>query len=226
MYTRLHSFIGGRELLNDAVMLANNRLLHWMWLCSLPSSAIRLMTTTTQPFVYEAGLVWHHTITVLIECEHDPDPDHKLLFQVSEAYKPLQQHPLPETLMPIPQLRPPDPPQPVTPPRRGRYGPRTEAEERMLIAQNNIRCLKLGAYGELVYEQWKLLCDCFGNKCLKCGSADRLSIDHVVPVPEGNNLIDNIQPLCRGCNSGKRGNYTDYRRPDDLAAFLQLLEEQ
>ena len=38
--------------------------------------------------------------------------------------------------------------------------------------------------------------------CQKCGAADRLEIDHVVPlVLGGTNYIDNLQVLCKSCNS-------------------------
>lgn len=48
--------------------------------------------------------------------------------------------------------------------------------------------------------------------CLCCGSYERLSIDHVIPISKGGmNVIENLQTLCVSCNS-KKGNKTiDYR---------------
>lgn len=51
-----------------------------------------------------------------------------------------------------------------------------------------------------------------GYKCLCCGSVEKLSIDHIEPVNNGGiNEIDNLQTLCRSCNSRKRDTYKDYR---------------
>lgn len=43
-----------------------------------------------------------------------------------------------------------------------------------------------------------------GAKCKKCGSTDNIHLDHIIPVAAGgDNSIDNLQPLCRSCNSSK-----------------------
>ncbi len=43
-----------------------------------------------------------------------------------------------------------------------------------------------------------------GYACLYCGSESNLSIDHVFPVSRGgDNHPDNLQTLCRDCNSRK-----------------------
>ena len=43
-----------------------------------------------------------------------------------------------------------------------------------------------------------------GYACLYCGSESNLSIDHVFPVSRGgDNRPDNLQTLCRDCNSRK-----------------------
>jgi 5-methylcytosine-specific restriction endonuclease McrA len=50
------------------------------------------------------------------------------------------------------------------------------------------------------------------NRCLKCGSVDDLTIDHVVPLSKGGGSeFLNLQCLCRVCNSTKNASDTDYR---------------
>lgn len=54
--------------------------------------------------------------------------------------------------------------------------------------------------------------DKHGNYCLKCGNAYDLAIDHIISVKNGgSNEIDNLQPLCKSCNSGKGARNIDYR---------------
>lgn len=54
--------------------------------------------------------------------------------------------------------------------------------------------------------------DTYGEQCLKCGSEDDICIDHIEPVSRGGkNELDNLQPLCRSCNSTKGTKTIDYR---------------
>lgn len=47
------------------------------------------------------------------------------------------------------------------------------------------------------------------NKCCSCGSSKRLSIDHIKPVLEGGgDDPENLQTLCRSCNSRKGAKIT------------------
>jgi len=49
-------------------------------------------------------------------------------------------------------------------------------------------------------------------RCLCCGTEDNLSIDHIIPLSKGgSNHLDNLQVLCRSCNSSKKTQVTDYR---------------
>lgn len=44
------------------------------------------------------------------------------------------------------------------------------------------------------------------SECIICGSSDDLTIDHITPVVKGGgNEIENLQVLCRTCNSSKGG---------------------
>lgn len=52
-----------------------------------------------------------------------------------------------------------------------------------------------------------------GNKCLKCGSTKRLTIDHILPLSlGGSNKQFNLQTLCRSCNQEKGIQTIDYRK--------------
>lgn len=43
-----------------------------------------------------------------------------------------------------------------------------------------------------------------GYKCVKCGSGENLTIDHIVPILKGGISIEsNIQTLCFKCNQQK-----------------------
>lgn len=43
-----------------------------------------------------------------------------------------------------------------------------------------------------------------GNVCLKCKSPYDLTVDHIIPVSKGGaTTLDNLQTLCRTCNSQK-----------------------
>ena len=52
-----------------------------------------------------------------------------------------------------------------------------------------------------------------GKNCLNCGSNYKLSLDHIKPVCKGGkNNVDNLQPLCKNCNSKKGKKIIDYRK--------------
>lgn len=90
---------------------------------------------------------------------------------------------------------------------------REENIERAREATRRYRTNKRGAQGEFTEEEFATLCASIGNVCLACGRDDvSLTRDHVVPISlGGDNTIDNIQPLCLACNSGKGARIIDYR---------------
>jgi hypothetical protein len=52
----------------------------------------------------------------------------------------------------------------------------------------------------------------YGKKCLKCSREHNICLDHVIPVYlGGENSLDNLQPLCKPCNSEKGATTVDYR---------------
>lgn len=62
-----------------------------------------------------------------------------------------------------------------------------------------------------------------GYACLKCGSPEDLTIDHVMPRALGGpDARSNYQTLCRTCNASKNATYADYRRLADGQLALVL----
>jgi 5-methylcytosine-specific restriction endonuclease McrA len=76
------------------------------------------------------------------------------------------------------------------------------------------RARKYGGGGEpITIEQWKRLCESYGNICLCCKKEGiKLTQDHVMPIKlGGKHLLTNLQPLCKSCNSKKGARFIDYR---------------
>lgn len=70
---------------------------------------------------------------------------------------------------------------------------------------------------------WLYLRRSYGFRCLACWRKESddfwLTPDHVIPLSLGGaGTIDNIQPLCKSCNSRKGRKTTDYRPPIRRAA--------
>src|SRR5690242_12531812 len=57
--------------------------------------------------------------------------------------------------------------------------------------------------------QFRSLCEMFNWRCVGCGRNKRLYPDHVRHF--GPNTVDNLQPLCLGCNNRKGKWYVDLR---------------
>lgn len=90
---------------------------------------------------------------------------------------------------------------------------RNNHPEKVFVQKANRHSLERGAEGRITNEEWFGLLEKYGHKCLCCKRDDvKLTQDHVLPlVLGGKNTIDNIQPLCRSCNSRKHAKYIDYR---------------
>lgn len=75
------------------------------------------------------------------------------------------------------------------------------------------RTAKHASLGSFTAEEFRALCEGYGNRCLACGDAEcALEADHVVPLTKGgSDDIGNIQPLCGSCNRKKLVNIIDYR---------------
>lgn len=73
---------------------------------------------------------------------------------------------------------------------------------------------KRQAAGSHTFEEWENLKIEFDHKCAFCRSQEKLTKDHIIPLSEGGtDYIDNIQPLCKSCNS-KKWKHINYKNPE------------
>ena len=86
--------------------------------------------------------------------------------------------------------------------------------ERKLWHNNKRRLKKLRNGGEHTLGEWQNLKAQYNWTCPSCKRKEptiTLSRDHIVPVSKGgSDNIENIQPLCRGCNSSKSNKTVKY----------------
>lgn len=88
------------------------------------------------------------------------------------------------------------------------------------------RARVLGGGGKYSTAEWRELKAHYNHTCLRCGKREpeiKLTVDHVVPlILGGSNSIENIQPLCKCCNSKKHVTVIDYRPQAATAEPPQL----
>lgn len=74
-------------------------------------------------------------------------------------------------------------------------------------ASRKRRVIKLKAEGDHTFGDWELLKKQYGYVCPSCHKSEpeiKLTEDHIVPLTKGgSDFIENIQPLCKPCNSIK-----------------------
>ena len=112
---------------------------------------------------------------------------------------------------------------------RERYA--TDANYReQRIQQNSDRRNMLE--GTITGDEWMECLEYFGNACAYCGSTSNITRDHIEPVSKGGfNLISNIVPACRSCNSSKHNKplikwYTsqEFATPERLDKILNWMK--
>lgn len=83
--------------------------------------------------------------------------------------------------------------------------------------QQAYRSRKMNAHGTYTRKEWEDLKERCQYMCLCCKKTEpeiSLSADHIIPLSRGgDNTIQNIQPLCRRCNSRKRAETIDFISP-------------
>lgn len=88
-----------------------------------------------------------------------------------------------------------------------------EHPEKISAKTQKRRARERSADGFFTEEEWKAVCVKYNYTCLRCGKTGKMTPDHVVPLSKGGtSFIDNIQPLCRSCNSSKGDKIEDYRK--------------
>ncbi len=84
------------------------------------------------------------------------------------------------------------------------------------LATYNNRSRRLASPGKLTAQQWESIKRKFAYTCLRCRQREpeiKLTIDHVIPISKGGSKNpENVQPLCKRCNSIKHAKTLDYRR--------------
>ena len=89
---------------------------------------------------------------------------------------------------------------------------------RKLFLNNRRRATKAKAEGSHTQGEWELLKKQYGYVCPACGKGEpniTLTEDHIIPLSRGgSDYIENIQPLCKSCNSTKHTEITHYKMED------------
>ena len=93
--------------------------------------------------------------------------------------------------------------------------------ERKLYLNNRRRAKLLNATGSHTQGEWELLKRQYGNICPACEKPEPdivLTEDHIIPLSKGgSDYIENIQPLCRSCNSRKHTESIIYPAKGDVS---------
>lgn len=97
------------------------------------------------------------------------------------------------------------------------------SRKRQVVYEATRRARKARAGGEVTALDWGCLCEVLGTACLRCGTAENIQRDHVVPLAKGGMHHPlNLQPLCRRCNETKQARAWDFRTEAQKAALREV----
>lgn len=100
---------------------------------------------------------------------------------------------------------------------------RDKKKQRSTINEANRRARMSGSTGVVSKSDWESVKVILGELCLKCGSREDITCDHIVPLSKGGiHHPTNLQPLCRTCNEIKQARTADYRPPDKIRLIESL----
>jgi 5-methylcytosine-specific restriction endonuclease McrA len=61
-----------------------------------------------------------------------------------------------------------------------------------------------------------------GNKCVKCGGTEDLTVDHIIPLSLGGKChLVNLQTMCKACNGRKGANVILYRKDKEAVNYIK-----
>lgn len=82
-------------------------------------------------------------------------------------------------------------------------------EKYLQIKRDDQRRRKYACKEKIDVADWQALLKASNYRCVHCGTTEDITQDHIIPLIHGGaNSIDNIQPLCRSCNSKKSSKMT------------------
>jgi len=94
--------------------------------------------------------------------------------------------------------------------------------KRVAARNRGLRLSEARKKGRHTKKDWEEMLLFFNKTCCKCfGESGLLNVekDHIIPIYQGgSDGLDNLQPLCALCNSGKGAENIDWR--SKLAVFL------
>jgi len=99
--------------------------------------------------------------------------------------------------------------------KRGQHNPNCiSTYERKLWLNNKRRIIKIGNGGSHTLGEWEHLKALYNWTCPSCWKKEpeiKLSKDHIIPLSKGgSDNLENLQPLCRSCNSKKKDKTKKY----------------
>lgn len=100
-------------------------------------------------------------------------------------------------------------------------------QRKMYAGARKTRLLKARKKGRHTRREWDRLVKEFGGVCLRCGDPD-VTKDHIIPLcAGGSDDIENLQPLCRECNSGNHTciDYKARRRADKKLSTGDVVDD-